>query len=161
MAASRIVVVAEVTLDSSDIEQIAALYGQDTTLDVLVAVTDGEPRVIGVLNHLALGQLGEAWSALRGREPEAISMSAAANILRESLAVARAEGMKADGQIVPGDLIAALVQSIDTVKADGVVLVTLPHLAGDALHQDWSAKARRTLGVPVIHFYGGTTKLLS
>jgi hypothetical protein len=154
--------VAETALDASDVAQIAGLYGADAKLRVLVpAMAEGEPRLIQVLDHLVLGEVGDAWSTLRGKDPDAVGLSRAADVLRESLAEARAAGLAADGQVVPGDPIAALVQTIDSAKASVVVFVTAPHLVADALHEDWSAKARKVLGVPVIHFYGGTTKLLS
>jgi hypothetical protein len=113
------------------------------------------------MDHLVLGSLADAWAALRGHDPDARSLEQASAVLRESLAELRAAGLAADGEIIPGDPIAALVQTLDSTKASAVVFVTRPHLVGDALHEDWSAKARRTLGVPVIHFYSGTTKLLS
>jgi predicted RNase H-like HicB family nuclease len=113
------------------------------------------------MDHLMLGELSGAWAALRGHDPDAHSLEEASAMLRESLAELRAAGLRADGEVIPGDPIAALVQTIDSAKSVAVVFVTRPHLLGDALHEDWSAKARRTLGVPVIHFYSGTAKLLS
>jgi hypothetical protein len=162
MGVSTVAVVADVALDGSDVAQIAGLYGTDAKLFVLVpAGGEGEGRLMQALDHLALGEVGEAWSAIRGRDPDALDLSRAASILRESLAEARGAGLTADGQVAPGDPIAALVQAIDSTKAQAAVFVTAPHLVAGALHEDWSAKARRALGVPVIHFYGGTTKLLS
>ncbi|MDR2253619.1 MAG: hypothetical protein LBD97_07170 [Bifidobacteriaceae bacterium] len=161
MGAPTIAVVAETALDSSDLAQLDGLYGKDIKLEVLVPVTDGEPRLLAALDHIVLGELGDAWSALRGKDPDAAGLAGATRILDESLAAARAAGLAAEGQVVPGDPIAALVQTIDSTKAQAAVFITLPHLVGDSLHEDWAAKARRTLGIPVIHFYGGTTKLLS
>ncbi|MDR2347733.1 MAG: hypothetical protein LBD90_03745 [Bifidobacteriaceae bacterium] len=160
MAAATIAVVAETALEASDVAQIAGLYG-DAVWRVLVPVSGGGRRLRHVLDHLALGQVGGAWSALKGQDPDAVSLDRADVILRASLDQARAAGVEADGQVLPGEVVAALAGLIDSTKAQAVVFVTLPHLVEDALHEDWSAQARRALGVPVIHFYGGTTKLLS
>ncbi|MDR0626817.1 MAG: hypothetical protein LBG11_06100 [Bifidobacteriaceae bacterium] len=161
MASRTIAVVADTDLGPSDIAQITGLYGSGVTVQLLVPATDTEPRLRAAMDHLALGEVSDAWATLRGHDPDAPSLQRAAIILRESLAELRALGLKADGEVIPGDPIAALVQTIASTKATAAVFITRPHLVGDALHEDWSSKARRALGVPVIHFYSGTTKLLS
>ncbi|MDR1634591.1 MAG: hypothetical protein LBS27_06670 [Bifidobacteriaceae bacterium] len=161
MASGTIAVVIDTPLERSDADQIVGLYGPGTTAQVLAPTADSEPRLPAAMDHLLLGELSDAWATLKGHDPDARSLEQAATILRESLAELRRVGMTADGEVIPGDLIAALVQTISVGKAAAAVFVTKPHLVGDALHEDWSAKARRALGVPVIHFYSGTTKLLS
>ncbi|MDR2565655.1 MAG: hypothetical protein LBC97_06280 [Bifidobacteriaceae bacterium] len=161
MAARSIAVVVDTALEGSDVAQIVGLYGAGTNVQVLVPTADSEPRLRSVMDHLVLGELSGAWATLKGHDPDARSLEQASAILRESLAELRRAGLAADGEVVPGDPIAALVQTIAATKAVAAVFVTRPHLVGDALHEDWSAKARRALGVPVIHFYSGTTKLLS
>ncbi|MDR3107944.1 MAG: hypothetical protein LBU05_07120 [Bifidobacteriaceae bacterium] len=161
MASGNIAVVIDTALGPSDAAQIADLYGPGTAAQLLVPATDSEPRLSAAMDHLALGELSGAWATLKGHDPDAPSLQRAAIILRESLAELRAAGLKADGEVIPGDPIAALVQTIASTRATAAVFVTRPHLVGDALHEDWSSEARRILGVPVIHFYSGTTKLLS
>jgi hypothetical protein len=161
MASGNIVVLVDTALDSSDVSQIVGLYGTGTGVELLVPASDSEPRLRAAMDHLVLGELSDAWATLKGHDPDAASLASAATILRESLAELRSVGLRADGQVIPGDPIAALVQTIAATKATAVVFVTRPHLVGDALHEDWSSKALRALGVPVIHFYSGTTKLLT
>ncbi|MDR1187280.1 MAG: hypothetical protein LBK95_07475 [Bifidobacteriaceae bacterium] len=152
---------ADTELEPSDVSQLVGLYGKGTAVQLLVPATDSEPRLRAAMDHLALGELSDAWSTLRGHDPDAASLQRASVILRESLAELRAAGLSADGEVIPGDPIAALVQTIASTKAAAAVFVTRPHLVSDALHEDWSSKAWHALGVPVIHFYSGTTKLLS
>ncbi|MDR2373612.1 MAG: hypothetical protein LBD77_05850 [Bifidobacteriaceae bacterium] len=161
MASGNIAVLVDTPLARSDVDQMVGLYGADTFVQVLAPIADPEPRLRAAMDHLVLGELADAWATLGGHDPDAGSLRRASAVLRESLAELRAAGLKADGEAVPGDPIAALVQVIASSKPSAVVFVTRPHLIGDALHEDWSAKARRALGVPVIHFYSGTTKLLS
>jgi hypothetical protein len=162
MAPTSIIVVAELALEPTDVDQIVGLYGPGTRVQVLVPVGHpDESRLRAAMDHLVLGELEEAWLSLKGHDPDANSAAGAATILRESLAELRAAGTEADGECISGDLIAALVQAVNSVKAQAEIFVTRPHLVDDTLHAAWSAKARRTMGIPVIHFYGGTTKLLT
>jgi hypothetical protein len=161
MAPSSIIVVAELALEPTDVDQIVGLYGPGTRVQMLVPLGQSEPPLRAAMDHLAVGELEEAWLSLKGHDPDANSAAEAATILRESLAELRGAGTQADGECVAGDMIAALAQAINSTKAEAAIFVTRPHLVEDALHADWSAKARRTLGIPVIHFYGGTTKLLT
>ncbi|MDR1441076.1 MAG: hypothetical protein LBJ02_01570 [Bifidobacteriaceae bacterium] len=161
MASGSILVLADTALAPSDVAQIAGLYGTATAIQVLVPASGSGPRLRTVMDHLMLAEVSDAWAALKGHDPDAPTPHGASEILRQSLEELRAAGFEARGEVIPGDPIAAIVQAIDSVKASAAIFVTRPHLVGDALHEDWSSKARRTLGVPVIHFYSGTTKLLS
>jgi hypothetical protein len=160
MGSNSILIVAEVALEHSDVAQIVGLYGTAPAVQLLVPLADGEPRLQAALDHLVLGELGQAWSTLRGHLPES-AKATATQVLEASLPQLQAAGLEAAGQLIPGDPIAAVVQTIATVNTEAVIFITRPHLIADALHEDWSTQARRALGVPVIHFYGGTTKLLS
>ncbi|MDR2377939.1 MAG: hypothetical protein LBD70_00740 [Bifidobacteriaceae bacterium] len=161
MASGRIAVVIDTALGQSDAAQLVGLYGAGTAVQVLVPTADSEPRLRAAMDHLMLGEPAAAWATLGGHDPDGRSLLRARGILSDSLAVLNLAGLAADGQVIPGDPIAALVQTIAATKSQAAVFITRPHLIGDALHEDWSAKARRALGVPVIHFYSGTTKLLS
>jgi hypothetical protein len=156
----RVVILTEESLQPSDVSQIVGLFGKDLVGQVLVPIPDDEHPLSEALDHLLLTEWRAAWDAATHRGPTPNGSAEAASYLRESLAELRSAGVTADGAIVPGDPIAALVQTINTFKATQVVVVTRPHLASDTLHEDWASKARHTLGVPVIHFYSGTTKLL-
>lgn len=48
----------------------------------------------------------------------------------------------------PVDALAAKVAEIDGREA---IILTRPHLVAEFFHVDWSSKARRKLGVPVLH----------
>ena len=60
-------------------------------------------------------------------------------------------GAEADGQVTaddPIDALAALVAGVDAAEA---IIVTAPHAVQEFFHVDWTSKARRKIGVPVLH----------
>ena len=56
-----------------------------------------------------------------------------------------------DGEIVheaPIDALAASVQKFDGREA---IILTRPHVVAEFFHVDWTSRARRKIGVPVLH----------
>lgn len=58
---------------------------------------------------------------------------------------------EADGVITHARPVDELVEQIKRTNGQEVVVLTRPHLVAELLHIDWSAQARRHLGVPVLH----------
>ena len=51
----------------------------------------------------------------------------------------------------PSEPIHALVAKVAEVDAREAIILTRPHVVSEFFHVDWSSKARRKLGVPVLH----------
>jgi len=60
-------------------------------------------------------------------------------------------GQQAAGGISHDRAIDALVQTVKKVNGQEVIILTRPHVVAEFFHVDWSAQARRHLGVPVLH----------
>jgi hypothetical protein len=60
-------------------------------------------------------------------------------------------GQEAEGGISHDRAIDALVQTVKKVDGQEVIILTRPHVVAEFFHVDWSAQARRHLGVPVLH----------
>jgi hypothetical protein len=60
-------------------------------------------------------------------------------------------GGKATGEPVTTDPIRALVAKVSEVDAREAIILTRPHVVSEFFHLDWTSKARRRLGVPVLH----------
>jgi hypothetical protein len=60
-------------------------------------------------------------------------------------------GGVAVGEPVTGDPIRALVAKVTEVDARETIILTRPHVISEFFHVDWTSKARRKLGVPVLH----------
>ena len=55
------------------------------------------------------------------------------------------------GESVTADPIDALAAKVKDVGAAEVIVLTRPHVVAEFFHLDWTSKARRKLGVPVLH----------
>ena len=55
------------------------------------------------------------------------------------------------GDPVTDDPIRALVAKVAEVDAREVIILTRPHVVSEFFHVDWTSRARRKLGVPVLH----------
>jgi hypothetical protein len=71
--------------------------------------------------------------------------------VRASVQAIQATGHDADGSYTSGDPIAALDKLVREHQADEVIVMTRPHVVAELFHTDWSSRARRRLGVPVLH----------
>jgi hypothetical protein len=60
-------------------------------------------------------------------------------------------GQDVDGAITHERPVDALVQKVKTVNGQEVIVLTRPHVVAEFFHVDWTAQARRHLGVPVLH----------
>ncbi|MET9315504.1 hypothetical protein ABZX12_27125 [Kribbella sp. NPDC003505] len=75
----------------------------------------------------------------------------AAAALERSVGRLRSFDRDADGLITHRHPVDELVDYIPRVRGQEVVGLTRPHVIAELLHVDWSAQARRHLGVPVLH----------
>ena len=55
------------------------------------------------------------------------------------------------GEVVSSDPIEALAAKVKQVDAAEAIILTRPHVVQEFFHLDWSSRARRKLGVPVLH----------
>ena len=71
--------------------------------------------------------------------------------LKDSIAALEAAGGRAVGDIVSVDPIQALAKKVADVDAREAIILTRPHVVSEFFHLDWTSRARRKLGVPVLH----------
>jgi hypothetical protein len=72
--------------------------------------------------------------------------------LEQSLDSLRAAGAtNVDGEVTNVDPVDALTKAVTTQGADEVVVFTRPHLVAEFFHVDWTSRARKRLGVPLLH----------
>jgi hypothetical protein len=60
-------------------------------------------------------------------------------------------GADAVGEIVSIDPIDALAAKVATVDGREAIILTRPHVVAEFFHLDWTSRARRKIGVPVLH----------
>lgn len=158
---TRIVILAEDTLGTADVEHIASLHPSDAEYHVLVPADTERNLLVSLIDHLSLGELREALDDVLRREPERHrAVATAEERLTRSLTALHAAGLQADGEVVDDDPLPALRSAVGADTDDTeVVVVTLPHALEDTFRRDWASRAREELRVPVLHLYLGTSRL--
>jgi hypothetical protein len=159
--ADLIVILTEQALGDGDAQRIVALHdGEELRYHVLVPADTERNLLVDVIDHLSMLELRKALDAVRGREPsDDQARLSASDALAASLTALRGTGVEADGEVTADDPLPAVQQSIDSLEAREVVVVTRPHAMEDTFHRDWASRARDELGVPVLHVYAGPTFL--
>jgi hypothetical protein len=153
-----VVLLVEQALTPADAQQVRSLHSEieDTVVyHVLIPLEDAAARVEASMGTLGAGDLMAAPALTMNdvdleqlrRECEETSSAD----LHKTLAVLVAAGAKADGKVTsepPVDALAALVTAVDAREA---IILTRPHVVAEFFHVDWTSRARRRLGVPVLH----------
>jgi hypothetical protein len=60
-------------------------------------------------------------------------------------------GANVIGEVVSTEPVEALAAKVAQVRAAEVIILTRPHVIAELFHRDWTSRARRRLGVPVLH----------
>lgn len=155
-----VVLLVEQALTAEDARQVVALHEElETDLDVvyhaLIPVEDAAARVEATLGALATGEVMAAPSLVLSDEDiervRAESEEASERALVTTLTLLRDTGARAEGTVVHGNPVDALVEAVAERDGREAIILTRPHLVAEFFHVDWTSKARRKLGVPVLH----------
>ena len=153
-----VVLLVEQPLSRQDAVQVRELHEQapaPVRYHVLLPVEDAAARVESAMGTLASGDALVA-------APMVLDHDEVRDIQRELLDQARQDlaaclstleqaGAKATGQTVTDEPIDALVAKVKEVAAAEVIVLTRSHVVAEFFHVDWTSRARRKLGVPVLH----------
>jgi hypothetical protein len=156
-----VVLLIEQALSAQDARQVRSLHaelgaeGEDVRYHVLLPVEDAAGRIESAMGALSAGD------ALVGppmaMDPEGVEdlqhelLETARADLRTSVAALEAVGGRATGVLVTDEPVHALVDKAKELTAAEVIVLTRPHVVAEFFHVDWTSRARRKLGVPVLH----------
>ena len=153
-----VVLLVEQALSSADAAQVRSLHSEieDTVVyHVLLPLEDAAARIEASLGTLGAGDLMAAPAlAMSDVDIEALRKECEENSsseLKQTLAAIAAAGGRATGKVTsepPVDALATLVAAVDAREA---IILTRPHVVAEFFHVDWTSRARRKLGVPVLH----------
>ncbi|RYC10407.1 hypothetical protein [Nocardioides zhouii] len=153
-----VVLLVEQALTSVDAEQVRSLHSEiedRVVYHVLIPLEDAAARIEASLGTLGAGDLMAAPAlAMNDVDIEALRRECEENSsseLQHTLAAIKAAGGEATGKVTsepPVDALAALVSAVDAREA---IILTRPHVVAEFFHVDWTSRARRKLGVPVLH----------
>ena len=115
--------------------------------------------VTDFLNNLALLDLKEAWEDLTGANhvDEGVARTEATTALGLSVTQLESAGAVVESATVADEPIAALRLELEASDALQIIAVTQPRPVEDTFHRNWADRAHAELGVPVLHFYSGTS----
>jgi hypothetical protein len=153
-----VVLLVEQALSTQDAAQVRGLHEsieEPVTYHVLVPVEDSATQIESGMGALAGGEVLATPTMFM--DPETIDeikhelLDAARASVRDSVASLEKAGAKAVGDIVSVDPIQALAKKVGDVDAREAIILTRPHVVSEFFHLDWTSRARRKLGVPVLH----------
>ena len=153
-----VVLLVEQALSPADAKQVRSLHAEieDTVVyHVLLPLEDAAARIEASLGTLGAGDLMAAPAlAMNDVDIEALRRECeehSSSDLQQTLVALRDAGGTAHGKVTsepPVDALAALVTSVDAREA---IILTRSHVVAEFFHVDWTSRARRKLGVPVLH----------
>ena len=153
-----VVLLVEQALTAADAEQVRSLHAEiedPVVYHVLLPLEDAAARIEASLGTLGAGDL-MATPALAMSEVDIEALrreceESSSSELRQTIAAMTAAGGTVTGKVIsepPVDALAALVGAVDAREA---IILTRSHLVAEFFHLDWTSRARRKLGVPVLH----------
>lgn len=151
-----VVLLIEQELTALDATQVLGLHsgiGEGVRYVVLLPVEDAAGRVEAAMGALGSGEVIAplAMEADDFVELQHDLLNDARAALAASLEALSAVGGTARGEVVSDDPVQALVDAVSAEKAQEAIVLTRPHVVAEFFHLDWTSRARRRLGVPVLH----------
>ena len=153
-----VVLLVEQALTPADAKQVRSLHSEiedPVVYHVLLPLEDAAARIEASLGTLGAGDLMAAPAlAMNDVDIEALRRECeehSSSDLQQTLIALRDAGGTAHGKVTsepPVDALAALVTSVDAREA---IILTRSHVVAEFFHVDWTSRARRKLGVPVLH----------
>ena len=153
-----VVLLVEQALTPADAKQVRSLHAEiedPVVYHVLLPLEDAAARIEASLGTLGAGDLMAAPAlAMNDVDIEALRRECeehSSSDLQRTLIALRDAGGTAHGKVTsepPVDALAALVTSVDAREA---IILTRSHVVAEFFHVDWTSRARRKLGVPVLH----------
>ena len=153
-----VVLLVEEAMSAKDAAQVRSLHEEiedEVHYHVLLPLEDAAARIESSLGTLGAGDLMATPAlAMSDVDLEAVRRECqerSSEDLVTTLAALRATGAHVDGCVTsepPVDAVAAKVAEVD---AREVIILTRPHVVAEFFHVDWASRARRKLGVPVLH----------
>ncbi|MFL6108202.1 MAG: hypothetical protein ACJ72L_14670 [Marmoricola sp.] len=153
-----VVLLVEQALTSQDAAQIRSLHDEieePVTYHLLVPVEESAAGIEAGIGVLGTADTLTAPALLS--DPEALAelqhdlLDVARKAVASSVAALEAAGGSAVGEIVTIGPIEALAGKVTSTDAREAIILTRPHVVSEFFHLDWTSRARRKLGVPVLH----------
>jgi hypothetical protein len=153
-----VVLLVEQALSKQDAEQVRSLHIEITdqvVYHVLMPLEDAAARVEASVGMLGAGDVMSAPGlAMTEEELAAVREECrerSDHYLASTLSALAAAGATAKGAVTGQPPVEALADKVAEVGAREAIILTRPHVVAEFFHVDWTSRARRKLGVPVLH----------
>jgi hypothetical protein len=153
-----VVLLVEQALTPEDARQVLSLHEElddPVAYHVLLPIEDAAARIEASMGTLSGGELmGNPTLGMQEVDVDAVrkdSEERSRNELSTTLESLRAAGATVVGKVVADDPIAALATELSAVNGREAIILTRPHVVAEFFHLDWTSRARRKLGVPILH----------
>jgi hypothetical protein len=153
-----VVLLVEQAMSKQDAEQVRSLHNEiadQVIYHVLMPLEDAAARVEASVGMLGAGDVMSAPGlALTEEELAAVREECrerSDHDLTTTLSALAAAGATAKGAITGAPPVDALADKVTEVGAREAIILTRPHVVAEFFHVDWTSRARRKLGVPVLH----------
>lgn len=152
-----VVLLVEQALTTGDAAQVHSLHeglDADVHYHVLLPIEDAATRI-----EAGLGTIGGDAFLAQPVPVSAEELETAREVTQEqsdadlasTLAALTAAGATADGEVVHEDPIDALAATVSRLGGDEAIILTRSHVVAEFFHVDWTSRARRKIGVPILH----------
>jgi hypothetical protein len=153
-----VVLLVEQALSREDALQVRSLHEsleQPVTYHVLLPMEDAAARVEAAMGTLGAGEMvvspALAMTEVDLEEVRRDCADRSKTDLEKTLACLTACGATVQGKVITEPPIEALAKAVTETDAQEAIILTRPHVVAEFFHVDWTSRARRKLGVPVLH----------
>ena len=147
----------EQPLSAADATQVRSLHeGLDDPVHyhVILPVEDAAARVEAAMGAVGGDTITAPPVPVDPEEVEAVReefQKRSSTDLESTLAALRKAGADADGEVTEDEPIHALAAAVSRLDGREAIILTRPHVVAGFFHVDWTSRARRKIGVPVLH----------
>lgn len=153
-----VVLLIEQPLSRQDATQVRGLHEDvedPVRYHVLLPVEDAAARVESAMGSVASSEMlaspGLVMDETELQETQRELLERARGHLTSCLDAIHGTGADAVGEIVSIDPIDALRAKVSATDAREAIILTRPHVVAEFFHLDWTSRARRQIGVPILH----------
>jgi hypothetical protein len=154
----NVVLLIEQELSAADAAQVRSLHeglDEPVAYHVLLPLEDAAARIEAAMGSLSAGEvMASPAMVMSDVDLEAVRRDCeerSQGELDHTVSALQAAGATATGTVVTDPPIDALAAKVTEVDGREAIILTRPHIVSEFFHVDWTSKARRKIGVPILH----------
>ena len=154
-----VVLLVEKALTAADARQVRTLHegidDDDVVYHVLMPLEDAAARIESAMGSLAAGEvISSPAMVMSDVDIDAVRRDCkerSDHDLGVCVSALEAAGATVHGKVVTEPPVDALASCVEAVDGREAIILTRPHVVAEFFHVDWTSRARRRIGVPVLH----------